>query len=197
MATKEIRAESQGIAVDGSGIGNQTEINVNHTAKFGSLLNPLLEKIIENYDPDAEHEKAKELPEPEEKLKFNDVNVFSYEIIENIGFLSLVEEIVDAIDDASPGSKRKFLRAIHQNYQNQKKQILIKNKINITDKASVIDTVRASSDAIIQAVFDSILSYAATDLYLHSIEDVRDSINLIVCYGFINCKILERPGDYE
>jgi len=196
MASKEIKAEVGSLAYDGSGIGNSPTFNLNHVARFSSLLNPLLERIIENYDPDSETNNSDELPDPDEKLDFNRVRVLSEEIIGCVGFLTLVEEQVDAIDDESPGAKSKFLRAIHQNYKNHRSQLLISENVAIKDKKSVILTIRQNSDLLLQQVTDSILDNAITDLHTFPVEDVRDSANLIVCYGFINCKVLERPNDY-
>jgi hypothetical protein len=196
MASKEIKAERGSLAYDGSGINNSPTFNLNHVARFSSLLNPLLERIIEKYDPDSETNNSGELPYPEEKLDFNNVRVFSEEIIDCVGFLTLVEEQVDAIDDESPGAKIKFLRAIHQNYKNHRRQLLISESVSIKDKESVISTIRQNSDFLLQQVTDSILNNARADLHAFPIEDVRDSANLIVCYGFINCKVLERPNDY-
>jgi hypothetical protein len=196
MASKEIKAERGSLAYDGSGINNSPTFNLNHVAKFSSLLNPLLERIIEKYDPDSETNNSDELPDPDEKLDFNNVRVFSEEIIDCVGFLILVEEQVDAIDDESPGAKIKFLRAIHQNYKNHRRQLLISESVSIKDKESVISTIRQNSDLLLQQVTDSILDNARTDLHAFPVEDVRDSANLIVCYGFINCKVLERPNDY-
>jgi hypothetical protein len=196
MASKEIKAVRGSLAYDGSGMGNSPTFNLNHVARFSSLINPLLERIIEKYDPDSEVNNNDELPDPDEKLDFNNVRVFSEEIIDCVSFLSLVEEQVDAIDDESPGAKIKFLRAIHQNYKNHRRQLLIRESVAIKDKESVISTIRQSSDLLLQQVTDSILDNARTDLHAFSVEDVRDSANLIVCYGFINCKVLERPNDY-
>jgi hypothetical protein len=196
MASKEIKAERGSLAYDGSGINNSPTFNLNHVARFSSLLNPLLERIIEKCDPDSETNNSDELPDPDEKLDFNNVRVFSEEITDCVGFLTLVEEQVDAIDDESPGAKIKFLRAIHQNYKNHRRQLLISESVSIKDKESVISTIRQNSDLLLQQVTDSILDNARTDLHAFPVEDVRDSANLIVCYGFINCKVLERPNDY-
>ena len=196
MASKEIKAERGSLAYDGSGMGNSPTFNLNHVARFSSLLNPLLERIIEEFDPDSEANKNEELPDPDEKLDFNNVRVFSEEIIDCVGFLTLVEEQVDAIDDESPDAKVKFLRAIHQNYKNHRRQLLISESVAIKDKVSVISTIRQNSDLLLQQVTDSILDNARTDLHAFPVEDVRDSANLIVCYGFINCRVLERPNDY-
>ena len=196
MAKKELKAAYGSLAYDGSGIGNSPTFHLNHVAKFSSLLNPLLERVIENYDPDLETNNNDELPDPDEKLDFNNVRVFSEEIIDCVGFLTLVEEQVDAIDDESPGAKIKFSRAIHQNYKTHRRQLLISENVAIKDKKTVIFTIRQNSDILLQQVTDSIMDNARIDLHAFHVEDVRDSANLIVCYGFINCKVLERPNDY-
>ncbi len=196
MAGKEVKASSGGLALDNSGIGNKPTINLSQVSKYGSLLNPLLEKIIENYDPNNENNSDGELPNPEEKIEFNKVNVFSEDILECIGFLSLVEELVVELDNVTPGSKQKFLRAINQNYKNHKRKLIIESSIDNKDKPAVIRVIRENADRLLQSVTDSILDYSIVDLHLLPIEDVRESISLIVCYGFINCKILERPDDY-
>lgn len=195
MTTKEVRADRGGLAYDGSGIGNSPTFNLNHVARFSSLLNPLMEKIIENYNPELGLSHNYDLPDPDEKLNFNDVKVFSEEIVDCIGFLSLVEELVDSIDDDKPGAKNNFLRAINQNYKNHRRQLLIKNGIAIKDKVAVIELIRKNSDLLLQQVTDSMLDNARIDFHAFPVEDVRDSASLIVCYGFINCQILERPND--
>jgi hypothetical protein len=196
MSKKDISATKGGLAYDGSGVGNSPTFNLNQVTRYGSLLNPLLERIIDKYDPDSEVTDDDELPDPEDKLEFNHVRVFSEDIVDCVGFLSLVEEQVDTIDDESPGAKKKFLRAIHQNYKNHRCELLIEKEVDSRDKATVIKTVRANADLLIQKVTNTILEYAKVDLYYCPVEDVRDSINLILCYGFINCKVLERPDDY-
>lgn len=196
MANKDIRATRGGFAYDGSGIANSPTFHINNVARYSSLLNPLLEKIINEYNPDLESHNNEELPDPDEKLDFNNVKVFSEEIIDYVGFLYLVEEQVDTIDDESPGSKNKFLRAINQNYKNHRRQLLIKECIDVKDKNAVISVIRINSDFLLQQVTGSILENAERDLYIFPIEEVRDSASIIICYGFINCKILERPNDY-
>ncbi|MCV3283530.1 hypothetical protein [Aeromonas veronii] len=195
MTTKEVRADRGGLAYDGSGIGNSPTFNINHVARFSSLLNPLMEKIIENYNPELGLDHNYDLPDPDEKLNFNDVKVFSEEIVDCIGFLSLVEELVDSIDDEKPGAKNNFLRAINQNYKNHRRQLLIRNGIAIKDRVAVIELIRKNSDLLLQQVTDSMLDNARIDFHAFPVEDVRDSASLIVCYGFINCQILERPND--
>lgn len=197
MSGKEIKASNDGMAVDNSGFGNQSTININKAAKYSSLLNPLLEKIVENYDPESEIENHGELPYPDEKIKFNNVNIFTDQIEECVSFLSVVEEQIDIIDDEEPKSKNKFMRAINQKYKEQKRDLLIEKSVDSNNPNDVISVVRENADKIIQGVSGAILEYAEKDLHGYSVEEVKDAISLIVCYGFINCKILERPNDYQ
>lgn len=196
MATKQIKAGGGGIAYDGSGIANSPTFNLNHVARYSSILNPLLERLIDKYDPYEEVNNASELPDPDEKLNFNNVKVFSEEINDCVGFLSLVEELVDTIDDEAPGAKNKFLRSIYQNYNEHRRKLLINKGVAVKDRESVIETIQENSDFLLQQVTDSILENARVDFHGFPVEDVRDSANLIVCYGFINCKVLEKPNDY-
>ncbi|MFS1863153.1 hypothetical protein BCU54_018920 [Vibrio lentus] len=197
MASKEISADRGGIAFDGSGVGNRTTFNVNNVARYSSLLNPLLEKLVETYDPGAECMEDTFLPTPDEKLSFNDVQVFNFEIIECVSFMTLVESHINTIDDESPGSKAKLLRAINRSYKNQRRDLLIDNKVSASDKKSVLHTIKSNSDFLIRNVVNSIIDNAETDLYMFPKEDIQDSAMLVVCFGFINCKILENPDDYK
>jgi len=197
MGDKEISANGGGLAYDGSGIGNSPTFNVNQTGKYKSLLNPLLEKIIDIYDEKPKDSDVDELPSPLEKIEFNDVKVFGEDIKECIDFLSVVEEQIDAIDDEGPGSKNKFLKAINLNYKNHKKELLITNNIDPVKKNDVIRVIRLNADDLIQKVIKTIIGFAEADLHQYPVEDVQGATSLIVCYGFINCKILEKPDDYK
>ena len=197
MADKNLNANNNGIAVDNSGVGNKSTINLIQIEKFGSRLNELLEKIIDKYDPDASNSTDDELPDPDEKIEFNNIKVFAENIKECIGFLSIVEEQIDAIDDENPDSKSKFLRSINQNYKHHRNALLIEKSVDPNKKDDVISIIRSNADKLIKNVSGTILDRAEVDLHTYPIEDVQDSINLIVCFGFINCKILEKPDDYK
>jgi hypothetical protein len=197
MANKNLTANNGGLAYDGSGVANSPTFNLNQAAKYGSLLNPLLEKIIHKYDPYSGSADDDELPDPDEKIEFNDIKVFAENIKECIGFQSVVEEQIDTIDDEVPGSKNKFLKAINQNYKNHRRTLLIEHGIDPRNKNEVICIIRSNADKLIQNVSKTILDHAEVDLHRYPVEDVQDSTNLIVCYGFINCQILERPNDYK
>lgn len=197
MPSKEIKANRGGLAYDGSGIGNRPTFNINNVARYSSLLNPLLEKLVESYDPSTGCIEDKLLPTPDEKISFNDVQVFNCELIDCVSFMTLVENHINAIDDELPGSKNKLLRAIHRSYQNQRRDLLIDNNIKASDKKAVLHTIKSNSDILIRNVVNSIIDNAEADLYRFPKEDIEDSAMLVVCFGFINCKILENPDDYK
>jgi len=194
---KDIKADHGGIAFDNSGVGNHPTFYLQKFSRFGSILNPLLEKIIENYDPETVNEPLVLLPDPDEKLDFNNVHVFAEDIQDCVAFLSVVENQIDSIDDEKPGSKAKFLRSIFKNYKTHKQNLLINEGIDPEDKNAVIKVIRDNSDLLIRSVSQTILSNAEIDLHEYPIEDVEDSASLVICYGFINCRILEKPSDYS
>lgn len=195
MTKKSITATNKGVAIDASGSGNTSHINITRAAKFGSLLNPLLELIIEKdiFNSDRENQST---PDPEHKINFNDVKVYAVTLKECISLLSIIEEQIDAIDNEVPNSKERFKRAIKQNYTTHKNKLLTEHNLDPTNKTAIIETIKNNSDKLIERIADTLLSNSEVDLHDHPIEDVRDAINLVICYGFINCKILENPNDY-
>ena len=193
---KSLIAKNDSLALDNSGIANRTKISIENAKKYGSHLNMLLSKMLENSDFNAESSERKELFCPDEKLEFNHVQLFSDDISDLASFLYKIEEIIDEIDDISPGSRERFLNAIHKSYKEHKNTLLLTSKIDLKDNEVVLNTIRDNADVLIKNVGDSIVSRGEVDLHSFPIEEVKDSVALIVCFGFVNCKILERPDGY-
>ncbi len=193
---KEISA-NKGVAIDNSGKGNSVHITVAKATKLTSLLNPILEKIIEEHDRIEKHEARKnygseDILNLETKITFNSVQVHAEELRDSAGYMSLIEELIDSIDDEKPKAKETFLNAIKRNYNNHKKTLLINHATNPQDTDAVQKLICANADKLIQAVAKTILEHAEGDLE-HSVEFVQFAQELLVGYGFINCKILEKP----
>ena len=188
---KEIKAGRSSFAIDNSGNSNALNIDVRGQTKLTSLLNPLLERIVEAYDFDEELEQV-ELPGVEEKILYNSVKVHAEEIRDSTGYMSLIEELIDHIDDESPNAKKKFLAAIFKNYKKHKKALLIENATDPNDKEAVQILIRANADKLIQSVAQTMLAHAEGEIDA-PVELVQTAQELIVGFGFINCRILERP----
>ncbi|WP_042150205.1 MULTISPECIES: hypothetical protein [unclassified Pseudoalteromonas] len=193
---KNISAIDNSLAIDNSGVANQTKISIENAKKYGSHLNVLLEGILENSDFDADSSERRELFSPDEKLDFNHVQLFSDDISDLASFLYKIEEIIDEIDNAYPGARERFLNAIYKSYKEHKNDLLLSSEIDLKDSGLVLNTIRHNADVLIRNVGDSIVNRGEVDLYGFPIEEVKDSVALIVCFGFVNCKILERPDDY-
>lgn len=188
---KEIKAEKNSAAVDNSGSNNTTNINIFNQSAISSLLNPLLDEIIKEFEFDDNIENE-ELPPVEEKIEFNSVKVFANEIRDATGYMSLIEEIIDGFDDENPAAKKIFQKAIRKNYEKHRNSLFIKHGLDPADKESTQALICSNADKLIQAVANTILVYAEADLD-HPVELVQSAQELIVAYGFINCKILEKP----
>jgi len=194
---KKIFSSNGGISVDNSGENNNLSLSVTNIGKLSSLLNPLLEKIIEEYD----RVETYQVQDPNEnilgieaKITFNSVKVYAEDLRESAGYMSLIEELIDCIDDQKPRSKESFLKAIKRNYKNHKKNLLIEHGVDPQDTAAVQEIICQNADKLIQAVAKTILDHASNS-WGYPVEMVQTAQELIVGYGFINCQILEKPND--
>lgn len=188
---KEIKADNGSIAVVVSGSQNNLNVKIQNSAKLTSLLNPLLEHIVETCDFDEELDQI-ELPKMEAKISFNAVKVYAQDIRDSAGYMTLIEELIDQIDDENPNAKKRFQAAIHRNYKNHKNALLVNHSVNPSDLGAVQQLICEHADKLIQDVAQTILQRAEGELEA-PVELVQAAQELIVGYGFINCKILEPP----
>ncbi|TOH45125.1 hypothetical protein CGI79_24895, partial [Vibrio parahaemolyticus] len=75
-----------------------------------------------------------------------------------------------------------------------KKELLLEKGQKKFDKDSVLLFVKENADLIFQRVIDDFKNEVHTSKPFEQ-ETISASIFLIVVYGFINCKILERPPE--
>lgn len=187
-----VTASNNSISVLSSGQNSPVTI-IQQISHLPSILNPLLEKIIAVYQPQfLESEELLASPEVEEKIIFNSVKIHADEIRENCGYMALIEQVLDDIDDENPNAKKTFLWAVHKKYIACKKELFIEHQIDPTNKESVRQIISENADKIIAQVAKSIIATANGNLNF-SVELIEAAKELIICYGFINCKILEKP----
>ena len=191
IGDKKNISASDGVAIDNSGSNNTAHVFLRNAVNLPSLLNPLIEKIIED-EHRMERSEDHEIPDVEEKISFNSVKVYAEDLRDSAGYMSVIEDLIDAIDDERPNAKSIFLKAIKRNYDNHKKNLLIEHSVDPTDLEATQMLICSNADKLIQLVSNTILSHANSHLS-HSVELVQSAQELIVGYGFINCKILERP----
>ncbi|NMV06541.1 hypothetical protein, partial [Vibrio parahaemolyticus] len=101
-------------------------------------------------------------------------------------------EAIEAFDNENPNYRKRFLRTIHMKYKEAKREVMIENNINTRNDVDVISCIKNNSDILISSVRNKIFddSFSNLDFCVESLQMARD---MIVCYGFINCKILEVP----
>ncbi|MFM4775998.1 hypothetical protein ACEUD0_09210 [Aeromonas veronii] len=192
--TSNARADDDGVAVVNSGPGSVT-VNKNilsQTRAVTSLLTPIMVRIIEVYNPSCDVSDLDiGMPGVEEKIKFNAVKAYAYNLIECCNYMSVIEMVIDTIDSEEPGSKERSLWSIKKKYRDVKRQLMMDHGFNPLED-DVMELINANADKIINLVSENIMS-SATSTLSAPIELIEAAQELIVCYGFINCQILEAP----
>ncbi|PKG55239.1 hypothetical protein [Shewanella sp. GutDb-MelDb] len=190
----ETQASDNGIAITSTGTESPVSITINkHATSLPSILIPLLDKIISAYQPQYEEiGNTTEIPDVEDKISYNSVKIYADDIRENTGYMALIEGILDSIDDQNPNAKVTFLWAINKKYKGCKRKLFLDNSIDPSDKPKAQEIISANADKIIHQVATTIISSCSGHINA-PIELVEAAQELIVCYGFINCQILEKP----
>lgn len=198
MVLNKVTTQSSGSGISVTTLGDGSPVNFTAVLpRMTSLLTPLFDKLIEVYKPYYVHEHEHDLPvETEEKISFNCLNVMVEDIRELASYLSIIENAIDEIDAQQPSSKDKFLWAIHQRYKDVKKKVLIENNIDALDKNAVYSCISSNADKIFMDVTNSLFDSVNLTTPCE-VETLKAAEWLVSCYGFINCKILERPYDYS
>ncbi|SOB58172.1 conserved protein of unknown function [Pseudodesulfovibrio profundus] len=117
--------------------------------------------------------------------------MFAEEIRENAGYMVLVEEAINNLDDLTPNAKDTFLWAISQKYSQIRKELFLQNSTDPSDIEARQELISSNADKILHAVSEEIESTSSQLNY--PVELKKVARELIVIYGFINCKILEKP----
>lgn len=191
----QVHATDDGISVYTA--GKNSPVNIIKTVEcMPSLLSPLLQGIVDVYDPFSDTpEEPHFSPETEKKISYNSVILYAEEIRDNSGLMSLVENVINEIDNQKPKSKDKFLYAIKQKYNNCRKRLLLESNIDVSSQDLIHETISKNADRLIHNVLSELFSTVKVTESV-PVEIVEAAQGLIVCYGFINCKILEAPNDH-
>lgn len=174
--------------------GANSPVNITALAKIPSTLTPLLEGILGSYDPmiSEPNDEYEMPPKTEDKMEYNDLKLYSEDIREAAGFMSIVESSITSIESNSANASKRFLWAIQQRYKKVKKTVLLESGLTKFDQDSILAFVKSNADLLFQRVIEDFREEVHTTKRFEQ-EIIDASIFLIVVYGFINCKILERP----
>lgn len=132
-------------------------------------------------------------PEIEEKISFNNVITYADIIRTNYsenGFF--VEEAYKSLDSETPGRKKTFLSYINHLYLTSLGEY--KKKTGITDKPELIKNY--ADDIITDVVNRILIKINANNRGIEHISGEVIELNVlnIICYAFVDCKVLENPN---
>lgn len=172
----------------------------NHTKKLHSLIPIIVEKLAEItniseeemdnlYKIDEERLRAYKIPK---KISYNNIIKYKDIIDEYSQYCGICEEAFNIIDNNSIGIKNKILSNITLLYKKEKGQLLLTYKDTESDEMNLI---RENSDAIIDKIKDELEYRILEDDNAENIlvEDIDIGLARIICYAFVECKILEKP----
>lgn len=188
-----VRADKDSIAINNAASGAVTINMAAQLAHLPSVLTPLLLQIVQHHKPRFNKNVLLEKsPKIEEKISFNCLNYFCDDIRLNSEFMALVEDSLSIVDDAEPDAKGAIQWAINKAYKDVKLRLLMENKVSISNKAEVQRIISEYSDVIFQEVSESLFSIGDIGISCPK-ESLMAAKELLACYGFIGCMILEEP----
>lgn len=136
-------------------------------------LNPLVKLDLKPFDIEKKIEYNVVI---KNKFKFNKYKIYYL----------ICDQILNAIDDQLAQSKNKLMNFINDSYEDILGEIALensnKNKLEIIQNRAdlIIDTIKLK---LINILGDNEMFY----------EDKEFGVNIILCYAFMECKILEKP----
>lgn len=146
------------------------------------------EEIDKIYKVNKEDLTSYDIPK---KITHNNLIQYKDVIEEYSQYGRICEEAFNIVDNSVMGSKGKILRDIRHLYRKFKGQLLRKNQYS---QLIEMDIIRQNADLIIDLIKDElevrILADGNTNIL---VEDLEDGLIRILCYSFVECKILERP----
>lgn len=163
-----------------------------------SLIVKIIEKLAESNNLSDDQLFYKLTPDQlegydiKEKIQYNNVIKYKDIIDEYSQYRNICDEAFNIVDNNNIGLKNKLLRNINLLYKECKGEI---RKCYTNTKLNEVDIIRENSDNIIDNVKSKleqkILSNSnEKDLF---VEDIDIGLAKIICYAFVECKILEKP----
>lgn len=191
--------ENNGVIADT--INGPVTINQNPPQKtLPSLIPILVEQLAKLTNlPDEEIEKTYKITldqikeyDISEKIEHNCIIKYKDIIEEYSQYRTICEEAFNIIDNNNLGCKNKILRSINLLYKSYKGELILKNK---SSGASEMDVIRENADNIIDNIRNELETRISGDIIGNSIlvEDIEVGLARIICYAFVECKILEKP----
>lgn len=131
--------------------------------------------------------------EIEQKISHNKLNAFKHCIEEYGQYGSIVDSVYEDFDNQQPGGKSRILNHLRAKYNRIKSEI-IQLEQKILPNITALEAVQKNADEILNRATTEIREEIITAQKASVVmEDLDLTSMVIVCHGFINCKILEKP----
>ncbi|MDX4049961.1 hypothetical protein Q6A83_04130 [Aliarcobacter skirrowii] len=153
---------------------------INRESELRKILNCLLNTPLEETS-----ELDKTSYKIEAKLDYNNITDDWYEIITDEFYLfesTINDTLKQSIDGIPP--KGKFLLQMQRHYRDAKKELGL---ISATQ-----DSIKANSSNILNKVFEYLYNFLKSKDEINEHYD-EGNIKVLIAFGFIECKILEKP----
>lgn len=153
---------------------------INKESELRKILNSLLNAPLEELS-----ELDKKSYKIEEKLEYNNITDDWYQIITDEFYLfeSTINDTLKQSVDGIP-LKGKFLLQMQRYYREAKKDL---NLLSVPH-----EDIKANSSIILNKVFEYIYNFLKSNNEIQEHYD-EGNIKILVAFGFIECKILEKP----
>ena len=160
---------------------------IEELAKFNDLTEEELEK---DYRVNIDDLKEYNIPE---KITYNCVIKYKEIIDEYSQYGAICNEALNILDNNKIGTKTRVLKSINLSYQTSKGEYLLRHR---DENLEEMDRIRECADNIIDDVKNTLLERVYNDTTrLIDEEDIEIGLIRIICYAFVECKILEKPKE--
>ena len=168
----------------------------NNMNRIPSLVTKLVEALAmlvaegeEKYRISSKDLETYEIPN---KIDYNSIIKYKRIIEENSVYHPLCDAALNIVDDYDTMAKARILKNIFEIYKGYKNELLLTKK---DESVRDIDIIRLNADRIIDHVFEVLKERIIAGYSNEKIvrEDIDEGLPIIVCYAFIECKILEKP----
>lgn len=131
----------------------------------------------------------------EDKIKHNQLSKYKSLVDDYGNYYTICKSAFKALDNIMIYSKERILRSISEKYKAEKRLLVNYNSKDISD----IELIRENSDYIIDQIIYKIKEEVMINCNEENIvlEDIEFCLPVFLCYAFVECKILERPDNYD
>ena len=191
-------------SIDNAGINSGVMVGTNtgniviscqNVKKMPSLISKVVKLLGDACVADTCSANLKSLKDfrPDEKITYNNVKKYRYIISEYASYYALCDEYMNLYDDSNINSKSRILACVHLWYLTAKGDVISQNQ---ADNKTEIEIVREYSDSIIDMVNMRIMNAVKESEEIESmqLEELELGVACILCYCFMECKILEKPA---